>query len=116
MLDTSCVFCKIIKRHISANIVYEDKNLIAFEDLHPQAPVHIILIPKYHISNLNDLTTENSDIIKYIIIAAKQIAEKFNIKLTGYRLICNCGNNAGQSVHHLHFHLLGGIQMQAKMI
>jgi histidine triad (HIT) family protein len=111
MTDTSCIFCKIAKQQVSSMIVYEDEYILAFKDTAPQAPVHIILIPKIHISGLNKLTDSSSSIVAHIIITATRLAKENGIDISGYRLLTNCGPDAGQSVHHLHFHLLGGALM-----
>lgn len=102
-----CIFCKIIKKEIPSKIVYEDDKVLAFNDLNPIAPVHVLVIPKEHISSANDITTENSDIIGYIFSVIPKIAEKLDLN-DGYRIINNCGENGGQSVKHIHFHLVGG--------
>lgn len=101
-----CLFCKIISGEIKSKKVYEDEKVYAFEDLNPIAPVHILIIPKNHISSANELTNQNSDIVGYIFQIAANLAKDLN--LNGYRIINNCGEDGGQSVKHLHFHLLGG--------
>lgn len=101
-----CLFCKIISGEIKSKKVYEDGKVLAFEDLNPIAPVHILIIPKTHISSADELTNQNSNIVGYIFQIASKIAKDLN--LNGYRLINNCGEDGGQSVQHLHFHLLGG--------
>lgn len=101
-----CLFCKIISGEIKSKKVYEDEKVLAFEDLNPIAPVHILIIPKTHISSADELTNQNSNIVGYIFQIASKIAK--DLKLNGYRLINNCGEDGGQSVQHLHFHLLGG--------
>lgn len=103
-----CIFCKIANRKIPATIMYENDHLIAFDDISPQAPVHKLIIPKIHIANLNALTEENKEIISHITLAAKALAIKLNIADSGYRMIINCNEAAGQTVFHLHAHLLGG--------
>ena len=101
-----CLFCKIATGEVNSKKVYEDAKVLAFEDLNPIAPVHILIIPKHHITSADDLTDQNSDIVGYIFQIASRIAKDLN--LNGYRLINNCGEDGGQSVYHLHFHLLGG--------
>ncbi|MGM9551673.1 MAG: histidine triad nucleotide-binding protein [Clostridia bacterium] len=103
-----CLFCKIISGEIPSSKVYEDDNVYAFNDISPEAPVHVLIVPKEHISSANDLTDENSDIVSKIFIAAKKIAKEKNIAENGYRIVNNCGEDGGQTVKHLHFHLLGG--------
>lgn len=105
MVD-DCIFCKIIKKEIPSNIVYEDDKILAFEDIQPQAKVHILIIPKKHIRSLNELSTEDEALMGYLLSKLKEIASKKGIK--DYRLISNCGKAAGQEVFHLHWHLLGG--------
>jgi len=112
----NCIFCKIIDRQIPSAIVYEDDKVLAFNDINPVAPVHVVIVPKVHIANVNDLTPENAAIVGDIHLAAKKIADKLGIADKGYRLINNCGADAGQSVFHLHFHLIGGLKLGAKII
>lgn len=101
-----CIFCKIALGEITSQKVYEDEKILAFNDLNPIAPVHILIIPKEHISSADELNEKNSNIVGYIFEVASKIAK--DKKLDGYRIINNCGKNGGQSVNHLHFHLLGG--------
>lgn len=102
------IFSKIIKREIPAEIVYEDDEIIAINDINPQAPVHILIIPKKEIPTLNDLEENDSRLIGKIFLTAKELAKKNGISEDGYRLVVNCNKNAGQTVLHIHFHLLGG--------
>lgn len=104
----SCIFCKIANKEIPSNFVYETENLVAFRDLNPQAPVHILIVPKMHIESMNDINSENSRVVAEIFEAVNVIAEKEGIKESGYRVISNCGDDGCQSVKHLHFHLVGG--------
>lgn len=104
----SCIFCKIAQKDIPTNFVYETENVVAFKDLNPQAPVHILVIPKIHIESMNEINKENSNLIGEIFETINKIAVQENINQTGYRVISNCGENGCQSVKHLHFHLLGG--------
>lgn len=104
----SCIFCQIANNEIPTNFVYETENLVAFKDLNPQAPVHILIVPKMHIASMNDIRSENSSVISEIFEAVNKIAEQEGIKESGYRVISNCGDDGCQSVKHLHFHLLGG--------
>src|SRR5690554_162132 len=106
-----CLFCKIIKREIPSTIVYEDNNVLAFKDINPVAPIHILIIPKTHISSVNDLDENNKNIVGDIHLAAKKIAKQAGVSEKGYRLINNCGEGAGQTVMHLHYHLIGGVEM-----
>ena len=105
------IFTKIINREIPAEIIYEDEYLVAFPDINPQAPVHCLIVPKKQIPTLNDVTPEDSDIFGKIILAAKKIAREKGIDESGYRLVFNCNEGAGQTVFHIHCHLLGGRNM-----
>lgn len=103
-----CLFCKIINKEIPADIVFANENLVAFKDIHPKAPVHLLLVPKKHLASLNDLAEEDRIVMGDIVYQAKILAKKFNIHQTGYRLLTNTGPDSGQEVQHIHFHLLGG--------
>lgn len=105
-----CIFCKIANGEIPSTKVYEDDKMLAFRDLDPQAPVHILMIPKEHIASADDLTEENAQIVAHIFTAAKKIAAAEGLT-NGYRIVNNCGEDGGQTVKHLHFHLLGGRSM-----
>jgi histidine triad (HIT) family protein len=103
-----CIFCKIIEGTIPSKKVYETDTIVAFHDIQPAAPVHILVIPKKHISTMNDLTPADAHLIGEIHLAAQHIADQFGIRARGYRLINNCGAEGGQVVYHIHYHLLGG--------
>jgi histidine triad (HIT) family protein len=103
-----CIFCKIARHEIPSQIVFEDENVVAFKDVKPVAPVHIVIIPKEHISGVMAITEETGDIVTRIFLAAKKLAQETGIDKTGFRVVANHGREAGQSVFHLHFHLLGG--------
>jgi len=103
-----CIFCKIAQRKIPAKIVHEDDLSVAFEDINPQAPVHVLIIPKKHIPTLLDLKKEDDPLIGHLIRVANEIAQKRGISERGFRIITNCNKDAGQSVYHIHIHLLGG--------
>lgn len=103
-----CLFCKIAAGSIPAKIVYRDDIMVAFEDINPQAPHHIILIPLKHIDTLNNLQPEDNQMIGHMVQSAAKLAKQLNIAGEGYRLVANCNAGAGQSVFHIHFHLLGG--------
>lgn len=105
-----CIFCKIARNEIPSQKLYEDDEIVAFNDLEPQAPVHVLIIPKAHISSANEITAENSDIIGKIFMVAAKIAKEQGLD-KGYRIVNNCGEDGGQTVQHLHFHLLGGRKM-----
>lgn len=110
-----CIFCEIIKGNIPSTKFYEDESLVAIQDLNPQMPVHILIIPKKHIACVNDLTEEDAELVGKVFLAAKKIAKEQGLE-DGYRIINNCGEAAGQTVKHLHFHLLGGGTMGEKII
>ncbi|WP_163194270.1 histidine triad nucleotide-binding protein [Clostridium thermarum] len=103
-----CIFCKIASGEIPAEKVFESANVLAFKDINPGAPVHILIIPKKHIASVNDIEDQDVNIIGEIFIAAKKIASSLGVAEDGYRVVTNCGENAGQTVQHLHYHLLGG--------
>ena len=103
-----CIFCKIINGEIPSNKVYEDDTILAFYDIEPQAPVHVIIIPKEHITSANAITEENIKVVAYIFEKIPEIAKKLGIFESGYRIINNCGKDGGQTVEHIHFHMMGG--------
>ena len=109
-----CIFCMIVDGKIPSSKVYEDENILAFKDINPQAPIHVVVIPKEHIASLDEINASNSDIAAKIFAAIPEIAKKAGIT-NGYRVISNCGPDACQSVKHLHFHILGGAQLAEKM-
>lgn len=111
-----CIFCKIINREISSDIVYEDDEIIAFKDINPAAPIHILIIPKKHIPSLVELEKEDEILVGRIYSVINKIAKEQGVKERGYRVIVNCGKDAGQEVAHLHFHLLAGKQFGQKII
>ncbi len=111
-----CIFCKIIKREIPADIVYEDEEIIAFKDINPAAPVHILVIPKKHIPSLVELQKEDELLIGKIYTVINKVAEAQGVKEKGYRVIVNCGEDGGQEVGHLHFHLLAGKKLGEKIV
>jgi len=103
-----CVFCDIVSGKIPGDIIYQDEDFLAFRDIHPMAPVHIVIIPKAHISSLAEVGERQEGLIGRLILLAKKLAEKEGIAEKGYRLAINCGSEGGQVVPHLHLHLLGG--------
>lgn len=107
-VNMDCLFCKIIDKKIPADIIYEDEKIIVFNDINPQAPVHVLFVPKVHITKLEELQESNQEIIGYLIGKAPYIINKLNLKGKGVRLLCNNNSQAGQSVFHIHFHMLGG--------
>lgn len=104
-----CLFCKIVNGDIPCSKVYEDEKVLAFRDIEPQAPTHILIIPKEHISSAAEITVDNSAVIAHIFEVAAKIAEDEGLE-DGFRIVNNCGDSAGQTVKHLHFHLMGGRQ------
>lgn len=106
MSDPNCIFCKIAAGEIDSDIVHETDDIVAFTDLNPQAPMHILIIPRRHIATINDLAESDSEIIGQLFLAAKAIAAREGY--TDYRVVMNCNADAGQSVFHVHLHLLGG--------
>ena len=110
----SCLFCKIVDGHIPSTRVYEDEAILAFRDINPQAPTHILVIPKVHIGSVADINRENSAVVAHIFEKIPAIAAAEGLK-NGYRVVSNCGSDAGQTVHHLHFHILGGKELSLKM-
>lgn len=108
---TDCLFCKMASGAIKPATVYEDADVLAFRDIDPKAPTHVLVIPKRHIATLNDLSAADADIVGKLFLVAKEIAQKEGIAVRGYRTVMNCNREAGQSVFHLHLHLLGGRAM-----
>lgn len=109
-----CVFCEIIAENIPSTKVYEDDMILAFKDINPVAPVHVIVVPKEHIESANDVNGENSKYVAHIFEKMPEIAKSQGI--SSYRIINNCGEDAGQTVKHLHFHLIGGVSLGEKII
>lgn len=109
-----CIFCKIIKGDIPSTKVYEDELVYAFRDINPQAPTHILVIPKEHLPSVDAITAENSRLVAHIFEVIPQIAKAENLA-NGYRVVSNCGDDARQSVKHLHFHILGGKVLSESM-
>jgi histidine triad (HIT) family protein len=110
----NCLFCRIVKKEIPSSIVYEDDLILGFKDIQPQAPVHVLLIPKVHISSMNEIKEEHGKIIAHLTSVIPQVAEKMGIKDSGYRVVLNCGKDAGQTVFHLHYHILGGKTLETQ--
>lgn len=109
---TDCLFCKIVEGTIPSTKVFEDEFVLAFRDIEPQAPEHIIIIPKEHIASANEITAENSAIISKVFEAAARISADLGFAEKGYRIVNNCGEDGGQTVGHIHFHLLAGRSLQ----
>ncbi len=106
-----CLFCKIVNGDIPANVLFEDEDVIAFEDIMPQAPIHFLVIPKRHISTLNDLTDADANVVGKLPITAAKVAKQKGIADNGYRVVMNCNEAGGQTVYHIHMHVLGGRAM-----
>ena len=115
-MDENCLFCKIIKGEIPSSKVYEDEEILAFNDINPAAPIHVLVIPKKHISSLAEMEDGDEKIISKIYKVINEIAEEQGFKQDGYRVIVNCGKDGGQEVGHLHFHLLAGKQLGEKIV
>ena len=113
---SDCIFCKIIDGDIPSDTVYETEKIKVFKDINPVAPVHLIIVPKIHIEDLNSLDETNAGVVVDCILAAKKVVEISGISENGYRVISNCGEDGGQSVGHLHFHVVGGISMGERIL
>lgn len=108
---TDCIFCRIVKGEIPAKLVYENDRVVAFDDIHPLAPVHVLVVPKVHIPTLLDISQENADITQAMIFAAQEVAKRKGIAQRGFRTVINCNQEGGQVIYHLHLHVLGGKQL-----
>jgi len=104
----NCLFCNIVKKKIPSKIVYEDEYILAFEDINPQAPVHVLVVPKKHISTTLEISDNDNELVGLMFQAANRIARQKNIADRGFRLVMNCNHESGQTVFHIHLHLLGG--------
>jgi histidine triad (HIT) family protein len=107
-LVSDCIFCKIINREIPSELVFEDEHVVAFKDINPLAPVHLLVIPKKHLESLQSASPEEEALLGHILIVARQLALEFGVSESGYRVVTNIGEDGGQVVKHLHFHVLGG--------
>lgn len=107
-----CIFCKIIKKEIPSKKIYEDEFVYAFYDINPEAPVHFLIVPKEHINSVNDLNEKNINIISHIFKIINKLVLELGISESGYRIVNNCGVDGGQTVNHIHFHVLGGRNLQ----
>jgi len=110
-----CIFCKIIREEIPSEVVYEDQNILAFKDIHPVAPVHILIIPKRHVESVNEITEEDAKTIGEIFLVIQKLASESGVSASGYRVVTNIGDDGGQEVGHLHFHLIGGKPLGKKI-
>lgn len=109
--DQDCLFCKIAQKQIPADIIHEDDRVIAFNDINPQAPVHALIVPRIHVPTIQDLTSGHNDFLAAMFAAARKVAADKGLADDGYRLVLNCHERAGQSVFHVHMHILGGRDM-----
>ena len=114
-MNPSCIFCKIAAGEIPATIVYKDEQVTAFRDLHPAAPTHVLIIPNRHIASINEALPKDESLLGHLFVAARKIAETEGINESGYRVIVNTGEHGGQTIHHLHMHVLGGQAMKHAM-
>ncbi len=108
---TDCIFCKIVDREISSDIIYEDDKIIAFKDANPQAPVHFLVVPKEHIESTNHISEKDIELIGHIFLIIKKLTKQLGLHEEGYRIVNNCGELGGQTVSHIHFHVLAGRQL-----
>ncbi|MGI5891590.1 MAG: histidine triad nucleotide-binding protein [Bacillota bacterium] len=106
-----CIFCKMVKKEIVPKIAFEDEDILAFHDISPKAPVHLLIIPKKHLSDIGEMAEEDINLIGKMHYVAKKLAQDFAIDQSGYRLVTNCKKDSGQEVFHLHYHLIGGRQL-----
>jgi histidine triad (HIT) family protein len=111
MVNENCLFCRIVAGEIPANIVYRDESVVVFRDINPGAPQHVLIIPVRHVASSTDLTEEDGPLLAHIYTTATRVAHELGVDQSGYRLVTNVGPDSGQSVFHLHFHLLGGRQL-----
>lgn len=108
---SNCIFCKIVNKEIPSDIIYEDDKVVAFNDANPQSPIHFLVIPKEHISSANYLNEENVSLISHIFLIINKLVKEKGLDEDGYRIVNNCGKLGGQTVNHIHFHLLSGRQL-----
>lgn len=106
-----CLFCNMVEKKVPADVVYEDDDVLAFRDIRPVAPTHVLVIPKKHVAAIHDLTPADAGLIGTVMVAARTVADKLGLVKDGFRLVVNDGPGAGQTVHHIHVHVLGGRQM-----
>lgn len=110
-MSDNCLFCKIVNKEIPAEIIYEDDQVISFKDISPQAPIHILTIPRKHITTPNDAESDDQSLLGHMMLTATKLAADLDIDTSGYRLIMNCNKEGGQTVFHIHLHLMGGRQL-----
>ena len=114
-MSDNCVFCKIVSKEARANIVYQDEQVTAFRDIHPVAPIHILIVPNRHIDSVGRMEPEDEQVVGHVFSVARRLAEQEGISTSGFRLITNTGAHGGQTVFHLHVHLIGGQRMRFPM-
>lgn len=114
-MEDKCIFCRIIAGDVASDVVYQDQDCLAFRDIAPQAPTHLLIIPKRHIASLSELSEAQQELAGRLIIVAKNLAEKEGLAAKGYRLVINCGYEGGQVVPHLHLHLIGGRRLGGRL-
>jgi histidine triad (HIT) family protein len=114
-MDENCMFCQIITGNAKANMIYQDDEMTVFEDIHPVAPIHYLIVPNQHIDSMNEVTEENSQILGAMLLTARNIAKDVGISEDGYRIMINTGDNGRQTVFHLHLHLIGGKKLLGRM-
>jgi histidine triad (HIT) family protein len=114
-MNEECVFCRIVAGELHSDMVYQDKDFVAFRDISPQAPKHVLVVPRAHIKSLADLTEAQEGLAGRLLFLAKKLAEKEGISASGYRVVINCGSDGGQVVPHLHLHLLGGRKLSGRL-
>jgi histidine triad (HIT) family protein len=112
-VSATCLFCRIVRRELPADVVYEDDHVMAFRDISPQAPTHILVVPKGHVATLNDLQDGDAELAGRLVLRARALAREQGIAESGFRLVMNCNDDGGQTVFHVHLHLLGGRQLRA---
>ncbi len=115
-MPKDCLFCQIVEGNIPSKLVYENENVVAFHDISPQAPVHVLVIPRKHVSGVSDVSTTDAEIFQHVFLGASEVARKLNLTKDGFRTVFNTGRHACQSVFHLHLHVLGGAQLGGSMV
>jgi histidine triad (HIT) family protein len=115
-MGDDCLFCQIASGKTSADIVYRDEQIVAFRDINPKAPVHVLIVPKEHIDSISAATSDDTEVLGKLLLVAKRVAEDLGISKSGFRLIANTGSDGGQIVNHLHLHLLGGKHLGPKLV
>ena len=108
---TDCIFCRIAKKETATHLLYEDELVVAFDDLYPKAPIHILIIPKLHIETINNIIPQQESLVGHLFTVASTLASTLNISENGYRVVMNCNQHGGQAVYHIHLHLFGGKQL-----